>query len=480
MVWSVNKAAAFGAALACWALPRPALAEGALPEGFLEAKVNERGQHCDRRGELVVGQRLLVACAAAGVWELALEEAGPRLVRSYAFSGDAVGVFAEPDGRVWVKLQLLEARPLTLGSTPGASSFPDEGLGGAAPGDISAKPLPTPPEASAAKPPRDKPAAAAVAHLGRVVRVEPGEVVISLGEADGLTRSDHIELAKEVAPGADDDVGESGLSREVLAVGVVTHLNQHSARVRLGLNENVPVGALASPSHAQPSASLSAPPRAADLWTLAVAGRPFVALGELGGGMLLSGSIGRRFSVPFHLQAVVDPVAFAAVESRPGTSAASGAVIASYDSRFFEMGLGFGAQTVNDTNFQVAPGSGLAVVQLIRLGAEDGLDLYVRTSVVLFHSQFEFGGMVASLQIPVTRGYWLQLAGGGGEVGYGYGELGLRALLSGNGGAGSKFLLVTAGGAGVFESGSCPPFSPCGISLSYGGPMAGIGGEWRF
>jgi hypothetical protein len=474
MVWLVKRTAAVGAALACLASGSPARADDALPDGWLEAKLNERGQHCDRRGELRDGERLLLACGAAGVWHIALEEAGPRLVRSYAFSGEAVGVFAEPDGRLWVKLQLLEARPLTLGAGAGAVSFPDEGPDATPRSDERAVAPPPP----SVPPKRETETAALPAQtgVGRVLFVEPGEVVISLGAADGLTRSDRIELAQESGDGPE----ESLLSREVLAVGVVTHLSEHSARVRLGMNEAVPVGSLAAPSRAQPTASLSAPPRAAPIWTLSLAARPFVALGELGGGMLLSGSIGRRFVGPLHLQAVVDPIAFAAVESNQGSGAQNAAVIASYDSRFFEMGLGFGAQSVNDTSFFVKPGSGLSVVQLIRLGAEDGLNLFARTSVVLFHSQFEFGGMVASLQIPVSRGYWLLLAGGGGEVGYGYGEFGLKALLSGNGGTGSKFLLVSAGGAGVFESGSCAPFSPCGTNLSYGGPMAGIGGEWRF
>jgi hypothetical protein len=80
----------------------------------------------------------------------------------------------------------------------------------------------------------------------------------------------------------------------------------------------------------------------------------------------------------------------------------------------------------------------------------------------------------------VTRGYWLLLNGGGGNIGYGFGELGLRVLLSGNGLAGSKFLTVTAGGAAVFQSGTCPEFSFCTESSVYGGPMAGVGGEWRF
>jgi len=137
-------------------------------------------------------------------------------------------------------------------------------------------------------------------------------------------------------------------------------------------------------------------------------------------------------------------------------------------------------QTVNEPGSFLSPGSGLSVAQLIRLGARDGLNLSARTSIVLFHSQFQFGGMVVSGQVPVTRGYWLLLNGGGGNVGYGYGELGLRIQLAGNGLAGSKYLTVTAGGVGVFRSGNCDNFFSCSDVRSYGGPMAGIGGEWRF
>jgi hypothetical protein len=181
-----------------------------------------------------------------------------------------------------------------------------------------------------------------------------------------------------------------------------------------------------------------------------------------------------------HLWATLDPLALADVENQGGISAANGALMVSYDSQFFEMGLGLGAQTVNSVNFAVPPGSGLAVAQLLRLGPQDGLNLTARTSIVLFHSEFDFGGMVATAQFPVTRGYWLLLGGGGGNVGYGYGEIGLRVLANGNGLAGSTFLTVTAGGAAVFRSGTCDEFFSCTQPVNFGGPMAGIGGEWRF
>jgi hypothetical protein len=186
------------------------------------------------------------------------------------------------------------------------------------------------------------------------------------------------------------------------------------------------------------------------------------------------------------LRASLDPLALADVKGRESLNAVNAAVIASYDSSFFEMGLGVGAQTVNETDFFVDTGSGWNVAQLVRFGAQDGLNLSARTSVVLFRSEFEFGGMVANLQIPVSRNYWLLFGGGGGNVGYGYGEFGVRALLDGNGHAGTKFLTITAGGAAVFTSATCGEldelnqFPICREPRSYGGPMAGIGSEWRF
>jgi hypothetical protein len=307
-------------------------------------------------------------------------------------------------------------------------------------------------------------------------------VVISLGSANGVMRSDRIELAFE----PDDDSGPATLSRETLAVGVVTNVGPHTAKVRLGLNEHVPVGALATVTRAALSASLIAPPRVTDVWAAEAMARPFVAIGELGGGVLLSASLTRRFAGHLALRASLDPLALADVQGRESLNAANAALIVSYDSSVFEMGLGIGAQTVNETDFFVNPGSGWNVAQLVRFGAQDGLSLSARTSVVLFRSEFEFGGMVANLQIPVSRNYWLLFGGGGGNVGYGHGEFGVRALLDGNGQAGTKFLTITAGGAAVFASASCAEvadlnqFPVCREPRSYGGPMAGIGSEWRF
>jgi len=445
----------------------------AAPE-WLSSKVNESGQHCAPLAEHRQADKLLLACGGAGVWEFALGAAAPRFVRSYVFSGDVVGFISEPDGRLWVKLKVLEARPFSTAAAESAAVFPDVTPPAPRAGSTSpALSAPTGAVTSALAPAVPTPARS---QPGRVERAAPGEVVISLGTSDGIQRSDHIEFALQ-----SDDSGseEAALSREVIAIGVVTNVSPHGARVHLGLNESVPVGAFASSTRAPATSSLSAPPRVRGLWELELFLRPFAAIDELGGGFLLSGAVGYRFK-HLHLQAVVDPLAFATVQTKGSVAVANAALVASYDSQYVEMGLGIGAQTVNDAGFLFAPGSGLSVAQLIRLGTRDGLNLTARTSLVLFHSQFQFGGMVVNGQVPLTRGYWFLLNGGGGNLGYGYGELGLRVLLAGNGLAGSKFLTVTAGGVGVFRSGSCDDSFSCSDDVVYGGPMAGVGGEWRF
>jgi hypothetical protein len=352
---------------------------------------------------------------------------------------------------------------------PRDASFPEAERGPS----LAPPPAPVnPPEAEAPQPRH-------VHHpsVGKVIKRLPGAVVISLGAEDNIERSQRIELALDSTD--PDSGGETFVLRDTLAVGVVTNVTDHTAKVRLGMNEDVPLGARAIVTTTPVTASLSAPPRVADIWQMSVMARPFAALSELGGGALLGFELGRRTN-HLHVSATLDPLAFAIVSDKPGAVAANGAITLAYDSQFFEMGLGLGAQTVNDPSRGFETGSGLTLQQVLRIGALDGTSFTAKTNVAQFRSELMFGGMVADARFHLTRGYWLQLGGGGGAIGYAYGEIGLRALLSGNGLAGSTYLTVTAGGAGVFKTGDCPPFEPCSETVSYGGPMAGIGGEWRF
>jgi hypothetical protein len=99
--------------------------------------------------------------------------------------------------------------------------------------------------------------------------------------------------------------------------------------------------------------------------------------------------------------------------------------------------------------------------------------------VALFHSELEFSSVRLIGQVPVGRGAWLRIAGGGGSLGLGFGELALRVLLAGNGDSGSVFLTPSVGGIHVFQDENCLP-SLCGNDdADYAGPMVGVGMEWR-
>jgi hypothetical protein len=123
----------------------------------------------------------------------------------------------------------------------------------------------------------------------------------------------------------------------------------------------------------------------------------------------------------------------------------------SYDARLIELGLGVGIQTVNDAIEGYAPGTGTLFAPFARIGAVDGLHLTARLDMTLFHRQLLFTGLRLDTQTPIDHGAWLLLRGGGGAGGYGYGELGLRKLLSGNGLEGSVYLVFVLGGTSVFE-----------------------------
>jgi hypothetical protein len=157
----------------------------------------------------------------------------------------------------------------------------------------------------------------------------------------------------------------------------------------------------------------------------------------------------------------------------------------------FEVGLGAGGQSLSQPAFDLEPGTALTLAQHLRIGARDGLMLEGLSYVALFHSRFNFAMLRIVGQIPVGETSWLMVGGGGGLLGLGYGEIGLRLLLSGNGDRESFFLTTAVGGLNVFKSWPCltpAAFIPvngfnsastCKQSIDYAGPMLGVGGEWR-
>jgi hypothetical protein len=320
------------------------------------------------------------------------------------------------------------------------------------------------------------------AREGRVTESKLGEVIIDIGRQHGVRHGGRIELSIDDSESVGDEVATR---RSVLAVGVVETVAERFSRVRLGLNEAVPVGARARVVASGPAPSRNAPPRAEGLTEIGFRARPFVALDGLGGGLLTQAWVGYRFEAPLYVSAEINPFAYADGKQSEAVIPVAGTVNVAYDRDVFSIGLGFGGQTVKTTAYGALPGSGVLLAQRLRLGTRDGLHLDLRNDIVLFHSRFEFSGLIGAGQIPVGSGVWLLLEGGGGQAGWGYGEIGVRTLLRGNGGPGSVFFAVVLGGVTVFEEqevqcGSGGFVFPCIDSTTYGGPMLGAGGEWRF
>jgi hypothetical protein len=445
------------------------------------------GRRCELHGVARSTTLRFLACGAAGLWVGRMHPDGSaNLLAERDLGGEVTGFFVR-DTKLWVEITSLRAQPVDLaGDAPAAVAASTS-----APGDVQAA-LPNAAVAPlnpylgvaaplAAAPPQPMPHH--FGHLppvtperaeGSVVRTEPGSVVVNLGTADGVHPGDHIALYNDVHEQFADS--EAGVQRNLLAVGNVVSASEGHARVQLGLNEQAANGTSATRSELPLTAALFAPPRAAGVWEIAFLARPFVVLDNLGVGAFLDASVGVRMKQPVHFEAILSPIGFATAKGG-AVFPAAGVITGSFDSRLFEIGLGFGAQTVNAPDISLDPGSGLTLAQRVRIGSRDGAHLEALSYVTLFHSNFMFGNIRIQGQIPIGERSWLVAAGGGGQLGLGFGEVGLRLLMVGNGGADSFFLTSVIGGVNVFQG--CIVQNDQCTQIDYAGPMVGMGGEWR-
>lgn len=404
---------------------------------------------CDARSSWI-GVETFVACGADGYLVLGWRGHDFVLQGQQRPAGVVTGFF-EQGGKIWA--QVVEERAIVVGRSSGEHPSPV-----APPAERPQHKL----GSSAAEPDsaerREWP-------TGSVVGLEGLEARVDMGAADG------VEARMRVAFGESMDV-----------VGVVTRVDAHESWVSYGVNERVELGQSAAVTELQPTASRTAPPRLIGLWELRAMLRPMLNLGSVGGGVLGEFSAGYRTRY-FHVGALLGPFGAASADDR-GTATLSGHVFGAFDSRVFSAGVGVGGQTVNEPELGTEKGSGIGLVQLLRLGAVDGLHLMSRTKAVIFRQQTEFSSLEVQGQVSVARDSWLIFRGGGGSEGYGYGEVAVRNLLEGHGGSGSFFLEVSIGGAALFER-SCSseviiaPGQEVCRDANVGGPIAGLGAEWR-
>lgn len=421
---------------------------------------------CDHAAAVVIADLTYAACGTSGVGVFAPGADGaPVLRRLERVDGEVVGVHTG-GGRIWAELLVRKAQPIALGGP----------AQGASPAPAVAPPPPPSAVAPTAPEPKETPVT-----RGRVVEVGYGHVMVDIGVDAGVVQGDHVELFVErlVEVGG----GEQATEEDRLAVGVVTAASQGRARVRLGRNERVDADALARPTTASRTGSIQAPPRVDGVTELAFMVRPFLALNALGFGAVSELRGSRRWENGFTLHAAVEPLGLGFADKGDLTSV-DGHLVASFDTRLFELGFGAGWATISGGERGEGSGSGLSIRQLGRLGARDGLHLEIKNSFLLYDDAFRYGGTVGTLSLPLTERFALFGRGGGGVTGFGFGELGLRLLARGNGDRGSLLVDATIGGAGLFGTDTCtqalddPGGTVCD-STGYGGPMIGFGVEWR-
>src|SRR5262249_37055997 len=114
--------------------------------------------------------------------------------------------------------------------------------------------------------------------------------------------------------------------------------------------------------------------------------------------------------------------------------------------------------------------TGFTINQALRLGAIDGLNATWRSSIFSRPDRFVFGVGRAELNFPLTRQLGLFGAGGAGENGWAFGELGVRTCVGGLGARGTVVLSASIGYASIFDGPS---------HEVVGGPSVAFGSEWR-
>jgi hypothetical protein len=453
------------------AQPVPAAAGGPAPSGnnsdstiarLVARQRDPFGRSCQLQHVAGDGPLRFLACGAAGLWIVRVEGEDATIVETRDLGG-RVGPFFQANGRLWVEVTSVRAQEVSGGNT--VSPLPAASSGASTRASMPAAVSSSVPTAAPSQP-------AELSAAGSIVERSDDHILVALP-------SPRVKPGTHVAFVSSEDEEE-----EVLAVGRVVKSANGRARVALGTNEAVPESAQVFVSNAPLTAGTFAPPRASGVWELGFLARPIIVLENLGAGIMVDAHAGYHFRAPFYVAASLTPLAVAS--ARAGAAGAAGAFVSgAFDSQLFEVGLGLGAQTVNDPDFALDPGSGLLIGQRLRLGARDGAHLAFLSYVTLFHSNFQFSSLRIEAQIPVGARNWLRLAGGGGSVGLNFGEIGLRVLMTGNGGAGSFFLTTVIGWSNLFRQCNEVPITSAGAAanscapIGYHGPMLGAGGEFR-
>lgn len=412
---------------------------------------------CEYQAHAITEKQIAIACKGGQVLTLARTATGVQLVGRRQVNGN-VKDFYEHEGAAWARIVSESAESVIQGSI-------------LASGKVDAPTAPGATKAAVAEEP-------AGPVMGSVSRVDGREAVVDLPVGHGLKEGDRLTIARPVS-------GSDAFFADDPVIAKVVRVMDEQVLVRLGMNEVVETGFTAQSTNERETGSRRSPPRVYDVWDLRAVLRPVLNIGSVGGGV--GGELGlARRTEHFRFGVNFAPLSYLGASGEGSVLAAGGYAFAAVDHQIYSAGVGVGGNTVNDTDGESESGSGLSIVQLLRIGAVDGLHVSSRVEAVIFRSEVLFGYLQLEGQLAVADTAWLVVRGGGGSIGYGFGEVVVRNLLWGTGQSGSTFLELGLGGAGGFEQ-SCPQTPsvvpsnaiPECTNTNVGGPMFTAGLEWR-
>lgn len=321
----------------------------------------------------------------------------------------------------------------------------------------------------------------------RVRGVTKGRVLFDGGSEAGLKDGVRVRIISQrlvEVPDLSTGGTRQVASGETTAVVQVEHAEAKQSMARLGRGDVAEPGDLVVVTTEELSERLFLPRRAPftvrwgfhvrpflglEVSTQAGSSKPFGVLADLYGAYYFE-------KAPVRIDVSASPIAFAVGANDrhyPMTFAATGA----YTTDYFEIGLGVGALVGNAGPCPpYGPDScevntGFTINQVLRLGALDGLHASWRSSVFSRREAFTFGMGRGELNVPLSSRLGLFGAGGGGENGWAFGELGVRTYI---GGAGARGTLIISASLGVTAIMDGPTHE------SVAGPAVAFGSEWRY
>jgi len=325
---------------------------------------------------------------------------------------------------------------------------------------------------------------------GKVKDVKAGWVILDIGSRDGVKKDMHFKvLSKKLVK--KPDLAAGGITKmpsgEKTAILVIEQVTESQSGVYLGRGESARPDDIVVLTDEDPRISLMAPKGQFGFTRIQAVLRPFFGVGRLSFGMINDLLISHQFKIPMRVGAYIFPLGFAA--NGEGTGFPTSIMgIATYSSSYFEIGMGLGG-SFSLTQTKAA----LTINQFIRMGSLEGFHVVASTSFMLKKTdskgdrdeewgyEVSFGQAGGEINIPLHRRITLSFAGGGGSNGWGFGTIGIKTYIRGNGGKGTIIVPSALGYATVFDENCDYSYGNDKCEGIYtGGPTFSIGVDYRF